>query len=549
MHVVPFSELGPARADLSIDETSRQPSLPLTEKDVAHYRTILDALANRRPDGLILATIAIEDPVLLEDLLPEISKVFGDELVRSILTTHESLKPIASQTRFIRQTIDRMQDQISRRTPDLTISVSKNSKLTSSATTLADIGKAHGERQYNKALSQLRLAVATNKLGRNEAATWLKNSAHKSFLDGQWHASLVLGAEAQALSVDDDPNLQRLQALASYKMGHYRRAMRHFLETVRQASSADVASEAWVWFGRSAHKAGELELSSFALEMAAGLGDGFYSDLAKSLTIPGDPVALGKVSALGAAGPGPAVASGFATLDPQLHRVRSWAQVKTGEPLIYKALSLAMSPKYNLSDIQNFVSASIDADWPRVARAVHREEVDVDIPQSVMQKVMDQSDVNPLLVLSVMRVESNFDPDALSPAGARGMMQLMPSTARYVAGLEGLTLASASSLYDPLINVDLGIRYLRKLKAERSIDGNLIYMLVAYNAGPSRARLWQSHQPLFDDPLMVIESIPFRETKNYVKKVLRSLFKLERQSASISATSATLFEGEWPEAN
>lgn len=128
--------------------------------------------------------------------------------------------------------------------------------------------------------------------------------------------------------------------------------------------------------------------------------------------------------------------------------------------------------------------------------------------------------VDPSLVLALIREESFFRSDARSPANAYGLMQLLQGTARQVADGSGLKVM-ARDLYDPEINVRLGLEYLKTL-LER-YDGRLYLALAAYNAGPHRVDQWRRDFPLADEEEF-IEMIPFSETRNYVKNILRNYF-------------------------
>lgn len=142
------------------------------------------------------------------------------------------------------------------------------------------------------------------------------------------------------------------------------------------------------------------------------------------------------------------------------------------------------------------------------------------------------------LVLAVIRQESVFYERAVSPVGARGLMQLMPATAKSLSGKLGLAYDSGKLLDDPAYNVQLGRAYLRELMAE--FDGYYPLVLVAYNAGPSRAREWMR---LFGDPrtgevdpVDWVESIPFSETRNYVQRVIEGAVVYRQRYAPETAT-------------
>jgi soluble lytic murein transglycosylase len=129
------------------------------------------------------------------------------------------------------------------------------------------------------------------------------------------------------------------------------------------------------------------------------------------------------------------------------------------------------------------------------------------------------------LILSIARRESEFDPKVISGVGARGLMQIMPATAKEVSGKLGLEYDAGKLLSDPDYNATLGSAYLAELA--RRFDGNVVMMAAGYNAGPSRPNRWID---LYGDPRLNerdvidwIEFIPFRETRNYVMRVAESV--------------------------
>lgn len=139
-------------------------------------------------------------------------------------------------------------------------------------------------------------------------------------------------------------------------------------------------------------------------------------------------------------------------------------------------------------------------------------------PLEYMSKIQAiDPDVDPLLILSLIRQESAFNPKAKSRVGARGLMQLMPQTARRFK-----KRVKAYQLKKPKLNLKIGIKYFNKLL--KRYDGNLIYTLAAYNAGEGRVKRWRREVFKNPDPLLTIENIPFKETRNYVKYIYRNLY-------------------------
>ena len=158
--------------------------------------------------------------------------------------------------------------------------------------------------------------------------------------------------------------------------------------------------------------------------------------------------------------------------------------------------------------------------------------------------------VDPALVYGLTRVESNFDPGAISPVGARGLMQLMPVTAGYIAGDPSLASSSAR-LHDPALNLELGQRYVSYLAGQDQIDGDLIRVLASYNAGPGSFARWSGAIRDGGDPLMYIEAIPLRETRAFVQHALTYTWiyaaRLHLPSPSLDAMAAGAFPRFTPE--
>ncbi|MEW5881496.1 MAG: transglycosylase SLT domain-containing protein [Pseudomonadota bacterium] len=121
-------------------------------------------------------------------------------------------------------------------------------------------------------------------------------------------------------------------------------------------------------------------------------------------------------------------------------------------------------------------------------------------------------------VYGLIRQESRFIQDARSSAGAQGLMQIMPATARYVARRLGLADHRAARLTDLDVNLQLGTRYLRMVFDD--LDGHPALASAAYNAGPSRARAWRAALARPVEGAIFVETIPFNETRDYVKRVM-----------------------------
>ena len=144
----------------------------------------------------------------------------------------------------------------------------------------------------------------------------------------------------------------------------------------------------------------------------------------------------------------------------------------------------------------------------------------------VIQTVADHG-VDPHLVAAIIREESTYNPAAVSPAGALGLMQVTLQTGEMIANRLGAEAFTRERLFDPGYNIKLGSRYLGHL-AEK-FNHNPIYTIAAYNAGPDVVAKW-AQQFGGGDPDEFIESIPYTETRLYVKRVLRSYREYKRVS-------------------
>ena len=149
--------------------------------------------------------------------------------------------------------------------------------------------------------------------------------------------------------------------------------------------------------------------------------------------------------------------------------------------------------------------------------------------------------LDPSLLLAITRQESRFQANALSHAGARGLMQLMPMTAAHVAGGD----TTISQMRDPSYNMSLGQKYLQEQLD--LTNGNVMQLAAAYNAGPGNLQKWltaSAGKP--DDPLLFIESMPLQETRGYVKRVMTYYWIYSRRFGQAPSTLDDTAKGYWP---
>lgn len=154
-----------------------------------------------------------------------------------------------------------------------------------------------------------------------------------------------------------------------------------------------------------------------------------------------------------------------------------------------------------------------------LAKSPFRNDLTLRFPLAHEPEILNlanQHGIDPAWVFGIARQESGFHADAISHAGARGLMQLLPSTAKLVAKQYDVPYRSETDLHQPLTNIKLGTAYLKNLK-QKMFD-HVILATASYNAGPGRIPRW-----LYEDAMETdrwIETIPYKETREYVKNVM-----------------------------
>lgn len=148
--------------------------------------------------------------------------------------------------------------------------------------------------------------------------------------------------------------------------------------------------------------------------------------------------------------------------------------------------------------------------------------------------------VDQALLFAIMRQESGFNPSATSAAGAVGLMQLMPATARAVGAPGG------PALKDPLTSMAFGQKYIRRLLDDSAVRGDLFMLAAAYNAGPGNLAKWKSVIRGGDDPLLFIESMPSAETRHFVERVIAAYWVYQARLGQARKSLESVANGAWP---
>lgn len=286
-------------------------------------------------------------------------------------------------------------------------------------------------------------------------------------------------------------------------------------DTIQSMPPALAAQPEWVyWLGR-ALKAGGLTTEANTLFLKIAGQANFYGNLAdeelgRQIQTPPKavPPSVAEKKAANEL-PGLRRAIAFFRLDLRTEAVREWNWSLRG-----------------MSDRELLASAEVAKDlqiWDRAINTADRTRNEHDYSlrflapygDQVRAAALDQS-LDDAWVYGLMRQESRFITSAKSSVGASGLMQLMPATAKWVAKKIGLTDYSHKQVNDTETNVLLGTSYMRLVM--ENLDNHPVLASAAYNAGPGRAKKWRADRPL--EGAIYAETIPFNETRDYVKKVM-----------------------------
>ena len=287
--------------------------------------------------------------------------------------------------------------------------------------------------------------------------------------------------------------------------------------TIESMPPALAAQPAWVyWLGRAYRAGGRLEEANALFGRIAGQPD-FYGSLANdelgrpTTPPPKAPPASREELAQVAAIPAVQRAQAFFRLNLRTEGVREWSWALRG-----------------MSDRELLAASEIavrSGNYDRAIAAADRTRNEHDYSLRYLAPYGDQvrpaarnQALDDAWVYGLMRQESRFISSARSHVGASGLMQLMPATAKWVANKIGLKDFHQGRVNDPETNLLLGTTYMRLVL--ESLDNHPVLASAAYNAGPGRARRWRAERPL--EGAIYAETIPFSETRDYVKKVMNN---------------------------
>jgi soluble lytic murein transglycosylase len=360
------------------------------------------------------------------------------------------------------------------------------------------------------------------------------------FAGGRDEPAAALASLSAERSGEQLPAAHWITGLAQWRLDKPDLARRHFEEVAKSAESQDWLSAAGAfWAARANLVSRRPEAVNHWLELAATSSRTYYGLLARaalghetqfSWEVPpfteGDADLLMRI-------PAARRALGLLQLDDSTAAEAELRKLypNAGKGVRHSMLVLAYAGKMPA------LAVSMGGSLPRENGRVH---------DAAAFPVPDWSPkggwkIDKALVFALVRQESSFNPTARSGAGATGLMQLMPATAAAIGGR-----GARERLLEPEHNLALGQRYVGKLLAEEPVNGNLLMMAAAYNAGPGNLGRWLSGMRHNDDPLLLVEGIPSRQTRAFVQRVMTNYWIYQNRLGQQTDTLEAVASGEWP---
>jgi soluble lytic murein transglycosylase len=304
-------------------------------------------------------------------------------------------------------------------------------------------------------------------------------------------------------------------------------ALRHFTALASLSNAAITQARAHYWLGRAQDAGGSADAARAEYSQAAGWPTTYYGQLAALSLGEAETGLAARVAAAQDPAPTDDQAQAFLKRDGARAAVllAAWGEPRRARPFIQRLDELAATATDRALAARLALGLGLPDQAVAVARRAGRDGVM--LPGAGWPTAAQPPDgpVEQAVVLGLIRQESSFDVAAMSPVGARGLMQLMPATAAGVAKRLGVAPDLAALTVDAGFNMRLGTTYLQGLLTQ---FGQALPLAIAgYNAGPHRVTDWLAGgaDPVADPAAMIdwIEMIPFNETRNYVQRVVENI--------------------------
>ena len=384
----------------------------------------------------------------------------------------------------------------------------------------ADIRRMIRRKQPTNANEYLSQSGTTRYLTAIEEATLRGEIAHGYFIFGLDDKAIRTARQAIAKGKDRAYMAYWAGGLAAWRTHQYELSGMFFRTLAEIEEAPDVLrSSAAFWAHRLALRNGNPAKAMAYLDIAAQFPDRFYGMMAVQAT--------GQHRQLDFSVP--AISEDFAGwLTQSRGGRRTLALLQVGQDNAASRELRYLFPEVDTNRRRDIMVFALQNNMPglafRIADVLRQDTGEIYYAALYPEPQIQQDfQVDPALVWAIARKESSFIPTARSSVKATGMMQLMPATAAFVTQDRRYRNSHRHLLHDPELNLQIAQQYIVHLLNERIVDGSLVRLLAAYNGGPGNLSKWLRKLDYRDDVYLMIEGLPARETRNYIKSVLTDM--------------------------
>lgn len=371
---------------------------------------------------------------------------------------------------------------------------------------------------------------------------WRQRIAWSYYLNGDDTNARRLASLARTGEGDWRVQADWTLGLAAWRQRDYAAAAEAFASVAARGSDPDILAGGHYWAARAEMAGGQPDKVQSRLRAAARYGETFYGILAaQALGLKQLPPSVqdglsrdwGRLSAI----PNIRIAKALAEIGERERSAEALRfQARLGRPEDHAFLA-SLASRLNLPEAQLYLA--------------HNGPSGAQPSASARYPTPDWSPnggwrIEKSLVYAHALQESRFRSDAVSPAGAYGIMQVMPGTAQLIARRRGQPSPEKTLLLNPAINLDFGQARLEQVRDYGATGGLLPKVIMGYNAGPGMLDAWNTRVKGGEDPLLFMESIPFWETRGYAVTVLRNYWMYQRNAGQNSPSLKAMAQGMWP---
>ena len=365
------------------------------------------------------------------------------------------------------------------------------------------------------------------------------------FLANKNDLAVKYASEALVNSSARVPYAAWTAGLASWRLNEYKKAADFF-----SLFSISLKDDAWhqtsgsFWAARSYAKLGQYNNINFWLERASQNPNSFYGMLALEILGIDEKIYWGSNNTLNTSN------SKLLNL-PSGKRLQSLIQVGFNDELEKEIVHINSVLNKEIASESVKIAQHFNLAYTQLKIVNKLEQFGLTIETGLyyptpIWEPRGGFNINKELIYAFMHQESMFNAKAKSNQGAVGLMQVLPSTAKFITSSKDVKRSNANILTVPEINLEVGQEYIEYLLDLELVSNNLIYLAAAYNGGPGNLKKWKQETNYLDDPLFFMESIPSRETRWFIEKILTKYWIYQNKNQKEMTSLKMLANGKDP---